>query len=335
MRMLNGTEVSTLLDYPSLIQALHQGFAADFTAPPRLLYSLSEGQHDAFALLPAWNARYLCVKAFTYLPQNAAKGRPVLHSQLMLFARESGEPLAFIDGVAVTCARTAAVSALAAFHLAKPDAASLLLLGTGNLAMPLLRAHLAIRPLRHVTLWGRNAAKVKALWQQAIAELLPLYPGLHIQIADDVVSAQQTHQIIISATGSAEPLLFGELIAAGTHVDLLGNHNVDKRECDSALVQQARVFVDDKNNVLREAGELLLPIAEGCFSESEIQGDLAALCRGGALPALARQTSPQLPPARQKDSDITLFKSVGTALSDLLCAALVYERKLAKEPYKA
>lgn len=331
MRMLNGAEVSALLDYPSLIQALHQGFAGDFSAPPRSLYPLSEGQHDAFALLPAWNERYISVKAFTYLPQNVQKNRPVLHSQLMLFARESGAPLAFIDGVAVTCARTAAVSALAAFHLARPDAGSLLLLGTGNLAMPLLRAHLAIRPLRHITLWGRNAAKVKALWQQAIAELLPLYPGLHIQIAEDVVSAQQTHQIIISATASAEPLVFGELVAAGTHVDLLGNHNTDKRECDSALVQQARVFVDDNNNVLSEAGELLLPIAEGCFHETQIQGDLATLCRGGLLPQALAQTAAQLPPARQQHSDITLFKSVGTALSDLLCAALVYERKLKAE----
>lgn len=331
MRMLNGAEVSALLDYPSLIQALHQGFAGDYSAPPRSLYPLSEGQHDAFALLPAWNERYISVKAFTYLPQNVKKKRPVLHSLLMLFARESGEPLAFIDGVAVTCARTAAVSALAAFHLARPDASSLLLLGTGNLAMPLLRAHLAIRPLCKISLWGRNAEKTKALYTQAKNELLPLYPDLHIEIAADLVSAQKTHQIIIAATGSAEPLLFGELIAAGTHVDLLGNHNVDKRECDSALVQKARVFVDDKHNVLKEAGELLLPIAEGCFHETQIQGDLAALCRGGFLPLASAQTAAQLPPARQQHSDITLFKSVGTALSDLLCAALVYERKLKAE----
>lgn len=251
----------------------------------------------------------------------------------MLFARTSGAPLAFIDGVSVTCARTAAVSALAAIHLARKDSQTLLLLGTGNLAMPLLRAHLSVRPLSRILLWGRNTQKTQQLQQQAIAELLPLYAKLGVFVVEDLVEAQKCSDIIVAATGAAEPLLFGELIKPGTHVDLLGNHNVDKRECDSALISKARVFVDDKNNVLKEAGELLLPIAEGCFKASDIQADLATLCREGHSTEQAAETT--MPPARQSNHDITLFKSVGTALSDLLCAALVLERHqqaLAKLP---
>jgi len=355
MLMLSAADVAAHLDYPSLINALHQGFAGDFSAPPRQLYALAPdktGNHDAFALLPAWNERYISVKAFTYLPDNATQGLPGLHSQLMLFARQTGEPKAFIDGVSVTCARTAAVSALAALHLARGNSQTLLLLGTGNLAMPLLRAHLSVRPLSRILLWGRNPQKTKQLQQDAINELLPLYPKLGIVVVDDLSAAQSDSDIIVSATGSAEPLLFGALIKPGTHVDLLGNHNVDKRECDSALVQKARVFVDDKNNVLNEAGELLLPIAEGCFKATDIQADLATLCREGhAIKTCAQATQLQpepaagsttesaaktaIPPARLSHNDITLFKSVGTALSDLLCAALVlerYQQALAKEP---
>lgn len=338
MLTLHAADVAAHLDYPSLINALDQGFAGTFTAPPRQLYALSPdqpGNHDAFALLPAWNERYISVKAFTYLPDNGKQHLPGLHSQLMLFARTSGAPLAFIDGVSVTCARTAAVSALAAFHLARRDCQTLLLLGTGNLAMPLLRAHLSIRPLSHILLWGRSKQKASQLQQQAMAELLPLYPKLRISVVDDLAEAQQNTDIIIAATGAAEPLLFGALIKPGTHVDLLGNHNVDKRECDSTLMSKARVFVDDKNNVLKEAGELLLAMAEGCFKAADIQADLATLCReghttitnGNALwQTTGHATATAMPPARQSDNEVTLFKSVGTALSDLLCAALVLER---------
>ena len=331
MLMFNAAEVAANLDYPSLINALQQGFAGSFGAPPRQLYALSpddHNNHNAFAVLPAWTPRYISVKAFTYLPDNGKQGLPSLHSQLMLFARNTGAPLAFFDGVSVTCARTAAVSALAAFHLARPNSQSLLLLGTGNLAMPLLRAHLSIRPLTSIALWGRNRQKAAQLLQQASAELLPLYPALQISLVDDLAKAQSMADIIVAATGSGEPLLFGELIRPGTHVDLLGNHNVDRRECDSKLVQKARVFVDDKNNVLREAGELLLPIAEGCFSPTDIVADLAALCRCGvSSPCSVNSNTPDLPSARNSNNDITLFKSVGTALSDLLCAALVLERQ--------
>ncbi len=334
MLTLSAADVAAHLDYPSLINTLNQGFAGEFSAPPRQLYALSPdktGNHDAFALLPAWNERYISVKAFTYLPDNGQQNLPALHSQLMLFARKSGAPQAFIDGVSVTCARTAAVSALAAFHLARSDSHTLLLLGTGNLAMPLLRAHLSVRPLRQILLWGRSTEKTQQLQQQAMSELLPLCPELGIVVVEDLAQAQSNSDIIIAATGSAEPLLFGARIKPGSHVDLLGNHNVDKRECDSALVQKARVFVDDKNNVLKEAGELLLPIAEGCFKATDIQADLATLCREGHATITAACLTEQaaataLPPARQSYNDITLFKSVGTALSDLLCAALVLER---------
>lgn len=326
MQTITGSQVRALLDYPSLVQALHRGFAADFVAPARSLYALSAQSHDAFALLPAWNDRYISVKAFTYLPDNPQQGMPMLHSQLMLFAKTTGAPLALIDGVAITCARTAAVSALAAWHLARPDTESLLLLGTGNLALPLLSAHLAVRPLKKISLWGRNRQKTLQLLQQANAQLLPRYPGLQICLAENLSQAQQQHDMIVAATAAAEPLLFGDLIPAGTHVDLLGNHNVDRRECDSGLVQKSRVFVDDRQNVLKEAGELLFPIAEGCFCATQIQGDLAALCRNGEVPQRAEADTTIWPQARRLESDITLFKSVGTALSDLLAAALVFER---------
>lgn len=309
MQFISAQQVDQVLEFPMLINALQHGFAGDFNMPARQMYPLSSAGNEAFALLPAWTAHSIGVKAFCYFPANPAQALPTLHSNILLYRRQDGTPLAMVEGTRVTCWRTAAVSALAARYLARRDAATLLLLGTGALALPLIQAHLSERPLRRVLLWGRSEDKVAALLQH----LQPRYPALDIQPCHDIRTGCREADIIVAATGSATPLLFGADIRPGCHVDLLGNHSPKQRECDSALVQRASVYVDSRQNVLNEAGELLMPINEGVFAASDIRADLAELCRAN------RQ-------ARQSDHDITLFKSVGTALADVLCAELVLQQ---------
>jgi 1-pyrroline-2-carboxylate reductase [NAD(P)H] len=311
VKIIEAGQVELALDFPGLIDALEQGFRGDYGMPPRQVFQLAgagSSSHDGFALLPAWNDTLIGVKAFTYFPDNEAAGFASLYSKILLFDRRHGVPLALVDGTAVTYWRTAAVSALAARHLSRPDSSDLLLLGTGRLAPFLVAAHLAVRDLKRIRLWGRDGAKVAALR----ARLQVAHPGVEFVFVQDIVSGAAAADIIVSATGAATPLLQGAWISPGCHVDLLGNHSPDRRECDSALIVNSQVYVDSMDNVLREAGELLIPIAEGVFSANAIAGELKDICRAGAAGRAPGQT--------------TVFKSVGTALSDLIAAQLVLER---------
>ncbi len=311
MRIIDAGQVERALAFPALIAALEQGFRQDFGMPQRQVFALApdSASHDGFAVLPAWNEDVIGLKAFTYFPDNGSAGYPTLHSQILLFSRAHGVPLALIDGTSVTYWRTAAVSALAARYLARADSASLLLLGTGQLAAPLVAAHLAEHRLQQVFLWGRRPDAVAALQ----ARLENQHPQVRFEAVGDLAACAARADIIVSATGSATPLLQGAWLTPGCHVDLLGNHSPDRRECDSALVQRSAVYVDSRQNVLNEAGELLIPIREGVFGADAVRGELAELCRGTV-------------PARQSAEQITLFKSVGTALSDLIAAHLVLKQ---------
>ncbi len=310
MQVIPAEQVDAALNFPDLIDALAAGFAAPFQMPARQLLALAPDRNaDCLGLLPAWTDRLIALKAFTYLPGNAAQGEPVLHAQVLVFDRTDGRPLAQLEGRSITRWRTAAVSALASRLLSRPDARRLLLLGTGELACPLVQAHLAVRTLDEVLIWGRRREQAAARVQALRAMDCPA----RLAVAEDLEVAQRTADIIISATASAEPLVLGEQLAPGCHVDLLGNHRADQRECDNALVQRAQVYVDSRANALGEAGELIIPAQQGLFDLDQVRGELADLCR---LPQR---------PARAPDA-VTLFKSVGTALADLLCAQLVLIR---------
>jgi 1-pyrroline-2-carboxylate reductase [NAD(P)H] len=222
----------------------------------------------------------------------------------MVFDRSHGVPLALVEGRSVTCWRTAGVSALAATFLAREDATTLLLVGTGNLAPFLIRAHASVRPLTRVLIWGRSHAKALALAGRMAGEL----PGINFAAVTGLEDACGEADVIVCATGSPEILVKGAWVRPGTHTDFLGNHHATKRECDTELVTRARVFVDTRANCFNEAGEILVPISEGAFSKEQVVGELAELCAGSVA-------------GRQTAEEITLFKSVGCALGDL-CGAL-------------
>ncbi|MBB5610932.1 MULTISPECIES: ornithine cyclodeaminase family protein [unclassified Janthinobacterium] len=312
MKIIEAGQVDQALAFPALIDALDNGFRGDYGMPPRQVFQLAgagAASHDGFALLPAWNDSLIGVKAFTYFPANEAAGFASLYSKILLFDRRHGVPLALVDGTSITYWRTAAVSALASRYLSRPESSTLLLLGTGRLAPFLVAAHLSVRALKRVFLWGRDAGKATALQERLQRD----HPGVEFICIADIAQHAGQADIIVSATGAATPLLQGAWIAPGCHVDLLGNHSPDRRECDSALIVNSTVHVDSLDNVLREAGEVLIPIAENVFSAGAIAGELKDLCRAGECGK----------PGRRNAAEITVFKAVGTALSDLLVAQLV------------
>ena len=308
MKIITADEVHAALKYPDLIDALQDAFARDFTMPPRKVFLLDddENNHDAFALLPSWNDALIGVKAFTYFP-NPEDGYQSLYSQILLFDRQHGVPLALIDGTSVTYWRTAGISGLAARLLSREDSETLLLLGTGNLATYIIRAQASVRNLKRVLVWGRTPANVERVVRQMSGEL----DGVEVATADNVEAACGEADIIVSATGSHEPLVLGDWVKPGTHTDFIGNHHATKRECDTALVVKSKVYADSRDNCFREAGEVLVPISEGAITEQHVLGQLTEMCTGSVS-------------LRTSADEITLFKSIGMALSDLVGAGFAY-----------
>lgn len=306
MNILTAEQVHGALDWTTLLEDLQRTFAGAFTMPPRQVLRLDDRSHDAFALLPAWNDDVIAVKAFTYFPENPPP-HPSLHSKILLFDRRHGQPLALVDGTSVTWWRTAGVSALASRFLSRTDSQTLLLLGTGKLAPFLIRAHASVRPIRRVIVWGRSPQKVHGLLAMMRDEL----PDIAFAAGGSIRESCAVADIVVAATGSHDILVEGGWIRPGTHTDFLGNHHADMRECDSELVVRSRVYLDTRVNCLKEAGEILLPIAEGRFSEGQVVGELSELCAGTVS-------------GRGSDDEITFFKSVGAALGDLAAARRVW-----------
>ena len=309
MKTIGPEEVHAALSYPALIDALEETFSGEFSMPPRNVFLLDENSdtHDAFAVLPSWNTSLIGVKAFTYFPSNSEPYKS-LYSKILLFDRAHGEPLALVDGTTVTFWRTAGISGLATRLLARENAETLLLLGTGNLATYIIRANASVRPLKRVLVWGRTASNAGKVVDQMNAEL----DGIEVSVVDNLEEACGQSDIIVSATGSHEPLVKGDWVKPGTHTDFIGNHHADKRECDTALVLKSKVYADSYANCFKEAGEILVPISEGVFTKEDVVADLSEMCSGSA-------------PLRQSDDEVTLFKSIGMGISDLVGAGLAYQ----------
>lgn len=308
MKLIHSEQVSSALNFEELIPALRRDFGRNFGMPQRHLYSLSEENHDSFALLPAWNDEVIANKLFTYFPDNKSPLK-ILYSKVLLFNRATGEPLAVVDGTTVTYWRTAAVSALASQLLSRHDSETLLLFGTGHLASYLIKAHLSVRPIKEVIIAGSSVEKS----EQFIQQVKSAHPSIRFsacQVAEhDVARAD----IIVCATSAKKPLFDGRWFKDGTHIDCLGNHSKDHRECDTETVLRSSVYVDSRANVLAESGELIIPITDGDFEDESILGELSDICK----------TTDTI---RQSDSENTLFVSVGTALSDLTAAYMAYQK---------
>lgn len=318
MIYLEADQVVDVLSMSGLIQSMRETYRQQAKIPQRNVMPLEEGNYDAFALLPAWNERLITIKAFTYFPDNAQEGKDSLSSKILAFNRTDGEPLALLDGKVLTYWRTAAASALAADYLSRDDASTLIICGTGNLAPYIAWAYAAVRPLKQVWVWGRDGQKAARVVDaiQSGSEYLsrPVGKRYKVNVIESVDAHLPAADMISCATGAKTPLFDGHQLPPGIHIDLIGNHDRDKRECDSETVSRSSVYVDSKINVLAEAGDLLIPIDQGIFSEQEIKAELTDLCAG-------RQ------PGRTSSQEITLYKSVGSALADLAGVTFILQQK--------
>jgi ornithine cyclodeaminase/alanine dehydrogenase-like protein (mu-crystallin family) len=294
-------EAVAALGWPTAIDRIRAAVVSDSGtgAPPRTVIDVRAGQ---LLLMPAAFDRYAGVKVVSIAPDNPRHGLPRVQGAYLLFDATTLDIAAVIDGVALTTLRTAAVSALAVDRLARPGEARLVVFGCGPQARGHIQALSHVRPIRHVTIVGRRDGPAEALARHCTSNGVRAAVGRPDAVAEA--------DIVVCATTARTPVFDSTTLPAHAVVVAIGSHEPDAREVDSALVERATVVVESRAAALREAGDILLAIADGMPSEQAIDGDLAELV-GGDL--TVRADRPRL------------WKSVGEAWEDLAVAAAVYE----------
>lgn len=312
---LSAAELESRLTFPALVEALREGFRRGIIVPVRHHHTIQipSEKEATLLLMPAWDmagagtgdaGEFIGVKIVTVHPGNAARGMPSVQGIYLLLDGRTGELRATLDGTMLTLRRTAAASALAASYLARENSSRLLMVGAGALAPHLIAAHASQRPIERLAIWNHRPERAEAL----AAALSQTGAEYEVVAVEDLEAAAREADIISCATLSAEPLIRGGWLKPGAHLDLVGAFTPAMRESDDAAATRAAIFVDTRAGALKEAGDIMQPIAAGLIGEAAIRGDLFDLCRG-------------MHPGRRDAEEVTLFKSVGTALEDLVAAA--------------
>jgi len=312
LRHIDSDTTARRLPFAALIDALEAGFAAGCIVPTRHHHTLAGIQEpDATLLLmPAWSnpddaRQYLGVKLVTVFPGNTARNLPGLASMYVLYDRGTGIALALMDGNVITAYRTAATSALAARFLSRPESRKLLVIGAGRVASLIPDAYRAVRPIDQIRIWDIHAEAARKLADSLASR------GMAASVADDLDSSVQWADIVSAATLAREPLIKGDSLRLGTHVDLIGGFTPSMREADDVAVRIASVYVDTEE-ALHEAGDLVQPIRANIINKGHVRATLEQLCRKNGK-------------GRSSNDEITYFKAVGSGLADLVSARMVYE----------
>ena len=305
MKVISAAELAGIADYKSIVEALRDGFKSDIETPVRHHHEISNV--STLLLMPAWSKAWAGLKTVVVKTDNAAMNLPTVQASYLLIDNATGAAVALLDGTELTRRRTAAASALAADYLARPDASNLVIVGAGALGAHFVKAHAAVRDIKKVFIYNRTIGKAEKLSAELKRE------GVDAVAVSDLEKAVRQADIVSCVTTSTAPVVKGEWLKPGTHVDLAGAFKPAMRETDGDVVAKSRVFVDTRHGAEAEAGDLLQARDEGKFDFKNIQADLHELCRGTVK-------------GRKTAAEITLFKSCGSAVEDLAAAIMVYLR---------
>ncbi len=308
MLTISTAEMENLLPYDELIKALQKMFEIGAEAPLRHHHNIagSDVEHATLLLMPAWSEKegFGGVKLVNINPANNTRNLPGINASYLLFDLETGQHLCLMDASVLTAKRTAAASALAASYLARPDSSCLLVVGAGKVGSQIPAAFRKVLPIQKVLIWSRTKTQRDALAQQLSAE------GWDAEVPATLEAGIKIADIISCATFATEPVLAGDWLQPGQHIDLVGSFAPTMREVDDIAIQRAKIFIDTKAAII-ESGELLIPLKSGVINEADIAATFYQLC-----------TQEQ---SWRQPQDITLFKGVGHAVEDLAAAILVYK----------
>lgn len=312
--ILGEHDVNDLLVMPACIDVMHRLFATlapSNAVQPLRLIAWQPDRRGGIAAMPAFvgTADAIGAKLITVFPQNRRVGLDSHQGIVALHETEHGRLLGIFHAGAITAIRTAAVSGMATRLLARGDAGDLAILGSGTQARTHLLAMQSVRTLRRVRVWSRTAENARAFAAWASEQC----PGLDVSVCAAPEEAVREADLICTVTAATQPVLRGEWIASGAHVNAAGASVPGFRELDADAVVRSRLFVDSHESALAESDDIRVAIAQGRIDESHIAGDLADL-------ASARTAG------RRGDLDVTLFESCGMAIEDIAAAAYLYER---------
>jgi ornithine cyclodeaminase/alanine dehydrogenase-like protein (mu-crystallin family) len=304
LRVIGAEELRARLPMAAAIDALEAAFRTlDPGAGP--LRSEVETPGGSLLVMPAFGEAGVGVKLVTLTPANPMRGLPFIQATYVLFDAETQSPEAILDGTTLTALRTAAVSGLATRRLAREDASRLVLFGAGVQARSHLEAMCAVRPVTDVVVVSRTRGPAEDLVQEALGG------GLGARLGEREAVAEA--DLVCTCTTSERPLFDGSLLRRGAHVNAVGSHRPESRELDTETVRRARLVVETRAVALAEAGDLLIPIAEGAIDAGHVAADLAETVRGI--------------PVRRSPDDVTAFKSVGMAFEDLVVARAIVDAR--------
>ncbi|WP_190811385.1 ornithine cyclodeaminase family protein [Flagellimonas sp. S3867] len=308
---INSSFIEENTNFHELVEKLRSAFTSKtFLIPQRHHHDFPNPKttKDATLLLmPAWNpGKEAGVKVVTVNPGNDEFGLPSIQGSYLYLDAITGTLKAIMEAKSLTAKRTAAASALASSYLSRKDAASMLMMGTGALSVNLIKAHASVRPIEQVFVWGRNVKKAEEICEVLSKEN---YSVKAISKIDDKISKVD---IISCATLSEKPLVLGENLVSGQHIDLVGAYKPNMREADDDAIIKSSVFLDTFGGQ-QESGDIAIPLQEGILKEADIKADLFNLCGETHL-------------GRTNNNEITLFKSVGHALEDLAAATYYYSK---------
>jgi ornithine cyclodeaminase len=307
--VIRAAEIRELLPMTECIKVMDRAMRAfssgTVSAPSRIITALG-GDSGYFILMPGemQSPPIYGAKIVGLHPGNPAQGRPAVQGFVTLFDRNSGAPIALVDGAEITTIRTAAASALATRELARQDASSHGIFGAGVQAASHLDSVCAIRDIQHVCIWARDHEKARQFAQQHTERT-----GIMVSAVKDPAEAAAC-DIVSLTTNSPEPVLRGAWLQAGAHLNLIGAHEPQDREADSDAVAKSGVYVDSRRGALKEAGDILIPISEGRIRQKHIIGEIGEVLLGNAS-------------GRQDGNQITLYKSLGLVAQDLFAAEYV------------
>lgn len=314
MRIINRQEVEHLLPMADCIDAMAEAMQAASSGavsmPPRLFTPLADDS-GSLGLMPGSTLEppYFGAKVISLRFDNPSKGLPTVQGYVSLFDHDTGRPLALIEGSSVTAIRTAAASGLATRELARQDVRSHGIFGTGVQAVTHIDAIACVRDISRVVVWGRDAGKARRFAAEQSARA-----GLEVTATEDPAEAAAC-DVVSTVTAATEPVLRGEWLRPGSHVNLVGVHTPQAREADTDAILRSRVYVDLMESAMNEAGDLLVPIGAGAMDTAHILGEIGQVLLGAV-------------PGRDSDADITLYKSLGIVAQDLFAAARIYARAL-------
>jgi ornithine cyclodeaminase len=311
---LNAEETRRLLPMDQCIDVMEPAMVAASSGsmyiPPRTLFQLQDDS-GFFAVMPGASQELdsYGAKVVSYHPANSAKGLPAIQGFVAVFDHQSGQLQAIMDGGVITDIRTAAASGLATRLLARPGARSCGIFGAGALADVHLQAMCTVRPVEECVIWARRREQAEAL-----AELHHGRGGICVRTTDDPGEAGAC-DIICTTTASPAPVLQGNWVKPGAHVNLVGAHSISTRESDTELIKKSILYIDLLESTLNEGGDVMIPIQEGAVKREHIVGEIGQLLTGTV-------------DGRANEQEITVYNSLGITSQDLYAARHVMEKAL-------